>query len=273
MGKGVLAALPLAMFLMHQGIIMAAANADTMPWSYEGVTGPSHWGELSEDYIMCKQGKNQSPIDIVDATFDRLFTLEFEYKTVPLRLNKPQHTLEINYGVLSDRASANTVEIDGVTLPLPSLNSYNSQLVISGETYTLRSIGFRIPSEHSFENTHYAMEAQLLHKNKHNQYAVVSVLFEQGEENGFVEKLGEYNAEDRSTNIRINANELLPKDKGYYHYRGSLTTPPCTEGVRWFVLKEAVSISQEQLEPFSKAQKNYVRPKQPRNFRYLLESL
>lgn len=245
-------------------------------WSYEGHTGPSYWGQLSEDYKMCQYGVNQSPIEILDTTLDRLFSLGFIYKDVPLQIARRNNTIEVDYGSpLND--SAHEIEISGEKLTLPALNIHDSTLNISGETYRLKKIQFHAPSEHSYELKTYPMEVQLHHEDEHQQIAILSIFFTLGEDNSLIAKLWENLPIDTrfvsNPNVTINAKALLPKQHGYYHYRGSLTTPPCTEGVRWFVFKEAKTLSQAQLDQFKKHIKPNNRPRQAKNYRFLLESL
>ena len=245
-------------------------------WSYQGDTGPKHWGKLSEDYLLCQQGVNQSPIDILDTTFDRLFSLGFIYKDVPLQIARRNHTLEVDYGTPINNDDK-FVEISGQKVPLPTTLTHDSTLNISGETYTLKKISFHAPSEHSYEHKSYPMEVQLHHKNEYQQWAILSIFFKTGKSNALIEKLWQHIPSEPETTHQaealINAKDILPKRRGYYHYRGSLTIPPCNEGVRWFVFKEPNSLSKAQLKTFTQQIKPNNRPQQAKNHRFLLESL
>ncbi len=274
MGKKV--AIPLAFFICLCGFTQTVLSQEkNSVWSYTGKTGPTHWGELSRDYTMCQQGMNQSPIDIVDATFDRLFTLVFDYRPSPLNISKRNHSFEIDYSSRPPNTEDHSLTVGGQTFTLPHYRNYNSRIIVSGEVYALETIRFHAPSEHSVEHKHYAMEAQMIHRDKFNQIAIVAILFDTGEKNPFIEKLWNHALMEHTmrSETSINMAEFLPEHGGYYHYRGSLTTPPCKEGVRWFVMKETLSLSQEQLGIFTKEVGVNNRPKQPRNYRFLLESL
>lgn len=254
--------------------LSAAAQEPT--WSYQGKTGPNYWGDLSEEYALCRQGVNQSPIDILDTTFDRLFSLGFIYKDVPLLASRRNHSIEIDYGEPIENGGE-YIEIRGEKVALPNMLSYDSTLNISGETYTLQKINFHTPSEHKYEHKSYPLEVQLHHKNEFQQWAILSVFFETGQKNDLIEKLLQYISDDESPTQQpqtmINAQNLLPQQRGYYHYRGSLTTPPCHEGVRWFVFKESNSLSKSQLQKLTQEIKPNNRPLQAKNYRFLLESL
>ncbi len=274
MGKKV--AIPLAFFMCLYGFTQTVLSQENNPvWSYAGETGPTHWGELSRDYTMCQQGMNQSPIDIVDTTFDRLFTLDFDYRPTPLKITKRNHSFEIDYSSTPSNEGHHHLAIGGQTFTLPNYRNYYSRIIVSGEIYALETIRFHAPSEHSIEHKHYAMEAQMIHRDEFNQIAIVAILFKTGEKNLFIEKLWKHALINNTVQgkITINMAEILPENKGYYHYRGSLTTPPCREGVRWFVMKDPLSLSQEQLGVLTKEVGVNNRPKQPRNYRFLLESL
>lgn len=271
MGKTLLALLS-ALFAQN-----SVADDATPLWSYTGDNAPSHWGSIAPEYALCNAGMNQSPIDIVDAAFDRLFILNFAYQSIPLQVAKRNHTLEVDYATPANDEDK-FVEIGGKQIPLAALYDFDSQLLVSGEAYTLQKIQFHAPSEHTYEYKHYPLEIQLLHKNQDNQYAIVSVFFETGKASPLLEKIWphipkETGIAQRIEDVAIDATQFLPKNQGYYHYRGSLTTPPCSERVLWFVMKDPKQLSKAQLARFSKEFAANNRPIQPRNFRFLLESL
>jgi carbonic anhydrase len=198
-------------------------------WAYNGIEGPEHWGMLTPAYMACEAGSHQSPIDIRMAHHaNAREALAFEYHPMGLRVVNNGHTIQVN---------------------APPGNV----LRLNGERYTLRQFHFHQPSEHHVEGKGYAMELHLVHQGPVGQVVVVAVLMEEGSENHvlarFWTRLPKRVGEE-STVVGLNAADLLPTQTHYYTYEGSLTTPPCTEGVRWIVLKEPVQVSPEQATQF-----------------------
>jgi len=243
-------------------------------WSYTGSEGPASWGNLSNDYRTCKSGVNQSPINITAPTSSRLFKLEFDYRSVPLQILNNGHTIQFNYSDISLN-DEHFITIDNKRYPMPSATQHNSILLVSGEPYSLLQVHFHSPSEHAVDGIRYPLEAHFVHMNKQNQLAVVSVLFKNGQENPFISRVWQHmptstQAATLINGVNVNVNDLLSNKRGYYHYRGSLTTPPCSEGVRWFVMKEKLEISKQQVAAFLQVINKNARPLQPINQRYLL---
>lgn len=212
-------------------------------WGYEGNEGPSHWGMLKEDYSLCGEGKMQSPIDIRDhqpAGDSR--SIEFHYSAAsnPTVVNNG-HTIQVNY-------------------------PQGSYAVIGGKRYDLLQFHFHSPSEHMINGKPADMVAHLVHKASDGELAVVAVLFGKGGENGALKAVWEempHHQGEETVHGQVNAEDLLPGNKSYFHYTGSLTTPPCSEGVNWNVLKTAVSVSDEQVAAFTSIFPKSVRPVQP----------
>ena len=222
-------------------------------WGYVGETGPEHWGELSPSYIMCKIGKNQSPVDINGEN------------TVKACL-KP---LKIHFF-----ADAKYVLNNGHTIKV--ITAGESYLVIDGRKFYLKQFHFHAPSEHTINGKHYPFEAHFVTADKEGNLAVIGVLFKVGKENEALAKIWSVMpkrvGERKPLPYKLNPADLLPRDREYYYYDGSLTTPPCSEGVRWFVMKEPVELSEEQLELFKEVMgvpNN--RPVQPINARKVLK--
>ncbi|WP_373071772.1 carbonic anhydrase [Sulfurimonas sp.] len=202
-------------------------------WGYTGHEGPQHWGDLSPKFGMCKQGKSQSPINIskeVTVATEGLKEIKFNYTTRATEIINNGHTIQIN---VKDGSS---IEIDG-------------------KTFDLKQFHFHTPSENQIESKNFPLEAHFVHADKDGTLAVVALMYEDGEDNKVLKKLwsrmphkaGESNrcimpAEMFAT--------MMPKDKAYYRFNGSLTTPPCSEGVRWMVLKNYSHVSKAQTEEF-----------------------
>ncbi|MEB7950033.1 carbonic anhydrase [Citrobacter freundii] len=225
-------------------------------WGYTGENGPAHWGEISKAYATCQTGINQSPIDIQTATTNKLGlpALSIQYVDGPTRFRSINHTLQATMS----RYTANYINIDD-------------------KIYYLKQLDFHAPSEHTLNGRTYPLELQLVHKNQHGDIAIVAVMFDIDEPNQAIQNLWESfpTMTDNSMPIfsPVNINQLLPDDKTYWRYSGSLTTPPCTEGVTWAVLKTPVALSAEQLDKF-----HYIvgpannRPLQPLNERKITDS-
>jgi len=210
-------------------------------WAYTGEQGPKHWTGT------CSTGKEQSPIDIENAAPAELEPIAFDYHPAPLKIIDNGHSIQINYAPGS-----------GITL--------------GGQRYELAQFHFHKPSEEEIGGKHFAMVAHLVHKNAAGQLAVVAVLLQEGKSNPFIEALWQHlpsvkEKEEEAKGVTIDAGELLPGDRAYYTFAGSLTTPPCTEGVTWLVLKTPVEISAAQVARFGKIYSANARPVQPLNGR------
>jgi len=224
-------------------------------WSYSGATGPQAWGQLKPEFAACATGQRQSPINIEDS-----YTLQ-----------GPAEALQFNYtpsnGTVINNGHSIEVEVQG-----------NNTLAVRGSTYSLVQIHFHSPSEEQLNYRSYAMVAHLVHKNASGQLAVVSVLLDPGDANPLIDKIWTYMPLDINDRVRMPAGlfslkELLPQDQRYYQYLGSLTTPPCTEGVLWMVLKQPTQISAAQLRLFQQLYPNNARPVQPVNDRPVRNAL
>jgi carbonic anhydrase len=224
-------------------------------WSYEGTSGPEHWGDLDPDYAACKIGKEQSPIDIRNAKKGQLPAIRFEYKSGPLRIiNNGYTAVRVNY------AAGN-----------------GNFLIVGDQRYELTQFHFHHPSEESIHGQLYDMVAHFMHEASDGKVAAVAVFLKAGSANTTVQQLWERmpntpGKEEVIAGVEVNPTGLLPRDTSYYMYRGSLTAPPCTEGVTWFVMKTPVDISAEQISAFAALYPHDVRPPQPLNGRVVNES-
>jgi len=237
-------------------VLTAASAAQEHPaghiWDYGESQGPSHWGELKPEFALCKSGHRQSPIDIRNPKKVDLPAIHFDYKPSPLHIIDNGHTVMINYAP-------------------------GSSISVGGETYVLKQFHFHRPSEEKINGKGYEMVVHLVHANQEGKLAVVAVLLQRGEDNPLVRELWkdlpkEKEKEEDMDNIQIEVSSLLPADRGYYTFPGSLTTPPCSEDVTWFVLKHPVTVSAAEIEQFSKLYRHDARPTQPTYDRVVLES-
>lgn len=218
-------------------------------WSYEGDTGPQAWGKLKPEFNVCAIGKRQSPINIEDSG----------------TLLGPAEPLSFDY-----HPSSGTVVNNGHTIQV-DLQGDNT-LTVRSQSYRLVQFHFHSPSEEQVNFQHSAMVAHLVHKSADGQLAVVAVLLDPGVINPVINTVWTYMPLDVNDRVRLPAgsidmNQLLPKDQRYYQFIGSLTTPPCTEGVLWMVLKQPAPISREQIRLFQKLYPNNARPVQAVNDR------
>ena len=215
-------------------------------WGYEGAGAPEHWGDLSPDYHLAKDGREQSPIDVHATATAALPALEFDYRPALIRMVYNGHSVQENE--------------DG-----------DSHLTVEGKRYKLEQFHFHSPSEHTVDGKSFAMELHFVHEGEDGEVAVVSVLIDEGAHNAAFDAmwadLPDRDDPKENSSKRIGVAELLPKDRRYYAYRGSFTTPPCTEGVRWFVMQQPVQLSNAQIATFRKVIYHNNRPVQPLNGR------
>ena len=235
----------MCVFVWNSGV--AARDKESPHWSYEGVTGPDHWGQY---FPQCGTGKSQSPIDIHGPFKTIHAPIHISYKQSNLRILNNGHTVQINYD------------------PGSTLN-------VHGAEYELLQFHFHKPSEEKITGKAKAMVIHFVHKNKAGKLAVIGALVNEGKANEAIQTLwanlpAEEGKENVVKNVTINASALLPSNLAYYHYIGSLTTPPCTEGVDFYILETPIEMSKEQIAAFP-FQKN-ARPVQPLNGRQLEES-
>lgn len=219
-------------------------------WSYEGDTGPAHWGDLNPDWALCKTGTEQSPVDIPSSAPVNPANVAYNYDPTALNIVNNGHTIQVNY----DPGSA--IEIEGVT-------------------YELKQFHFHALSEHTVDGKYADMEMHLVHQSADGGYAVVGVFINSGAENPAFAPVWDHlpaTASEPETipGVRVNADDLLPAERTYYRYNGSFTTPPCTEGVKWVVLSQDVSMSTDQIGAFTDIMHDNYRPVQPMNDRTFL---
>lgn len=233
----------------------AAAEAKDKPWSYTGANGPAKWGTLEKAYALCKTGEQQSPIDISDAKARKgdLPSMLFNYKPSPLKIIDNGHTIQVNYAP-------------------------GSYVSVEGRQYNLVRFEFHKPGEEKIDGKGHEMDVHLIHETSDGRVAVVAVSLDPGKENPLIKtlwaNLPQVKDQERVVdNVMINAVQLLPQDKGYYTYAGSLTTPPCTEDVTWYVLKTPVQVSNDQIARFARMYPMNARPIQPFNSRDVMGTL
>lgn len=226
-------------------------------WTYDGPRGSDHWGDLDPDYIACKTGKAQSPIDIVHAEQAALPAIHFENHAEPLKyLINNGATIRVNYH------------------DAPGTGSF---LVVGDKRYQLTQFHFHRPSEEYVRGKPYDMEAHFMYKAADGEVAGVTVFLKPGAPSHTVQQLWDHMPRAKSDEleipgVEIDPSDLFPRDLAYYMYSGSVTAPPCTEGVLWLILKSPVEISAEQIKAFAELYPHDVRPLQPLNGRIVKET-
>ncbi len=217
-------------------------------WSYRGETGPEVWADLAPEWFLAREGKRQSPIDIEQARLTgALFPILPEYEPSGINLRNTGQTIRQVY--------------------FPG-----SKLSVGNQQFELKSFDFHSPSEHTLQGQQFPLEMQLLHQGPVGQLLSVSLLFEEGQTNAFLDELwkvlpSQVGGKAEYPDMLINVADVLPSDKAYYFYEGSLTEPPCTEGVQWYVLRQAGQISAAQLRYFHRFYNGNFRPTQALNER------
>ena len=229
-----------------------ASGQKGVHWGYSGDIGPSNWGKLDKKFHMCSEGKMQSPIDVKVTKDVKLAPLDIKYIKGSKNIVNNGHAVQVNVQ-------------DG------------SKFIIDGKEYDLKQFHFHTPSENHINGKSFPMEAHFVHATKDGNLAVIAVMFKEGDADSSFDKIvksfpiGE-NKEKELVLSKDDINNILPSNRDYYKFMGSLTTPPCSEDVKWFVIKSPKSVSKEQIEAMQKeiGKKNN-RPIQPSNAREILE--
>jgi carbonic anhydrase len=230
----------------------AAQETHSAHWAYSGPDDPKHWAKLDPAYSACALGHTESPINIAHAQSADLPALKLEYEPTPLNIIDNGHTIQVSLA----RGSA---------------------LAVGDKAYALKQLHFHHPSEEHVNGKSFPLVAHLVHQDAEGHLAVVAVLFHEGPPNPLLETLWKNIPTEKEKaqdvpSVSIQVLDLLPADRGYFTFAGSLTTPPCTEGVTWYVLKSYATVSAEQMSVFAKLYPRNARPIQPTNGRKILQS-
>jgi len=221
------------LLLVSGGMAFAAEHAGSAAphWDYAGKLGPEHWAALDPAFTACA-GRNQSPVDLGHFIEAALPPIAFNYKAGGHDVINNGHTIQVDY-------------------------HQGSSIAIDNDVFALKQFHFHAPSENHIDGKSFPIEAHFVHADAHGNLAVVAVMFVQGAGNPALETLWSHlpaKADDRNNlSPEVAAAGLLPANRDYYRYEGSLTTPPCSEGVRWFVLKQPVTASAAQISRLVKA--------------------
>ena len=214
--------------------------AEKPKWGYSEEDGPAKWGEISEDYAACSTGLEQSPIDLPTASEANLITVSTNYAATTASVEDLGKTIQANFE-------------EGFTLT-------------SGETeYGLVQVHMHTPSENTVEGKAFPLTAHFVHASAEGAFAVLGIMFEEGDANPAVQAM----LDNVGGSAEMDLTTMLPAELTAYNFPGSLTTPPCTEGVNWHVVSTPVTASAEQIAALNEAMGNNARPVQPLNDRTL----
>lgn len=198
-------------------------------WGYSGQQGTKNWATLSSDNFACS-GKNQFPINLSGFVESELPPVEFNYRPGGDEILNKGHTVQVNY-------------------------KKGSSIKMDGQVFQLLQFHFHAPSENHINGHSYPLEAHLVHADNNGNLAVVAVMFEEGAANSGLKsawsKMPKQAGDKHALLENLDVNTILPTDREYYRFNGSLTTPPCSEGVRWLVMKSSMTASKEHIEAFT----------------------
>ncbi len=230
----------------------ALAGHGDAHWSYEGKTGPDHWASLAAEFGTCGAGRNQSPVDLSRIVEAEQPPVTFHYDRTPLTVTNNGHSVQVDYAP-------------------------GSYIEVGDHRFELKQFHFHSPSEHEVDGHPYPMEGHLVHADEDGNLAVIGVFYEEGRANAAIESVWNHmpakaGQNEKAPDETVNAAALLPEDRSFYRYSGSLTTPPCSEGVTWMVMKQPVQVSHEEVAQFHGIMGvDNNRPVQPLNARLILE--
>ncbi|WP_198648190.1 carbonic anhydrase [Cyanothece sp. BG0011] len=227
--------------------LVLGASETNHSWSYEGANNPERWGEISIEYETCSRGLFQSPIALASSNLIRdNGNIETHYQATPLVINNNGHTIQVNY-------------------------QPGSYAMINGEKYELKQFHFHTPSEHTLNGQKSEMELHLVHQNEQGNIAVIGLFIKEGKPNPTLatiwENLSPREGIQEAKEQRIDASHFIDNHVTYFHYQGSLTTPPCSENVNWNVIQEPLEASRQQIEQFMNLYPMNARPIQEHNDR------
>lgn len=226
------------------------AEGEDPHWEYKGEHGPEHWSELAEQFSTCSEGKNQSPVNLVADLSAELPELVFDYA---------------QGGSLQEINTGHAIQ-EGV--------NPGNYIHLLEERFELKQFHFHSPSEHTVDGNYFPMEVHFVHRNEVGDFVVVGLMFAEGEHNEIMDQLPSFRAErgEAPRDEKVDFNELVEDRGDYFLYNGSLTTPPCTEGVQWIVIKQPIIASPEQIQHYHDLLGfDNNRPIQSHNSRIILE--
>ncbi len=214
-------------------------------WSYKGNTGPDRWGQLNPAFAICARGKSQSPIDFMTTNLKTPYALTIHYQTAPLEIVEDGFT-SLMIG------NTKTIVNDGHTVQVNFKTTPSEFISYQGNNYPLVQFHVHSPSEHELHNATFPLEIHFVHQGVNGQLVVLGVFVESGKANPELQKILDHLPKEKGkeqdiVGETINPGNLIPANKDYFSYMGSLTTPPCTEGVQWIVMSGTITASPAQI--------------------------
>lgn len=203
-----------------------SSSSKAQEWSYSGENGPANWGSISPEFENCTNGQRQSPINIVPNLNGNLQPLDISYEANGTNISNNGRNVQISFEPGSD-------------------------LVIGINRYQLSQVHFHTPGEHQINGQNFEMKAHFVHTDSEGNIVVLAVLYELGSENRELNNAWSVipsNSDSNALSTSVNAEALLPEDQDYFQFVGSMTSPPCLEGLSWIVLKNAAQVSSEQID-------------------------
>lgn len=230
----------------------ASEHADVVHWSYEGGEGPAYWAELDPAWAVCRDGSRQSPVDLGGAVEGSGAALLRDYGMGTLSIARTTHAVDF-------LDNGHTIQVT---------YDRGSTLTHGDRVFELAQFHFHAPSEHTVDGRHYPIEMHFVHQSADGELAVIGVFIEEGEHHAAFEALleglpSEVGEERHLEGVDIDVDAFIPVEERYYRYDGSLTTPPCTEGVNWAVMAQPLRASAEQIAALDAAMPENNRPIQP----------
>lgn len=228
-------------------------DAHAIHWGYEADNGPETWGSMNSEWALCTDGREQSPIDLTNAAMTELPAVDLD------RPGEGEVEVLTQAGVINALDNGHTIQVNSKT---------GEKLAVGEKTYALLQFHFHAPSEHTVDGEHFPMEMHFVHQAEDGALAVVGVLVEEGAPNPGIAPLWAQLREAPGTETTVEigdefAEPVFPNvSSGAYHYVGSLTTPPCSEGVQWYVRRTFTSLSKEQIAEFTAVYDHNNRPVQ-----------
>ncbi|WP_456473353.1 carbonic anhydrase [Desulfolithobacter sp.] len=230
MRKMLYSSVAVSAFIFAATSALASPHGSKGHWGYSGEVGPEHWASLEPAYEMCGKGVNQSPIDLTGFIEAELEPIRFDYRGLATEIVNNGHAIQANYAA-------------------------GSTITVAGRTFELKQFHFHAPSENTIDGKYFAMESHFVHADENGKLAVIAVMYVPGEANEGMAKLWKqmpkHPGDKEAMASQVKAEDLLPTNREYYRFNGSLTTPPCTEGVLWLVMKNPVTVYKEQVKQFS----------------------
>jgi len=237
------------LFAVLQASPAMSEEGSKVSWTYGGATGADRWAQLSDKFAACDTGRLQSPFDITPDIGAGLADLNLDYAPVPLKVSNNGHTIQV------DLAGAGHLSVDG-------------------KAYDLLQFHFHTPSEYTIDGETYPLEVHFVHASKSGELAVVGVMFVEGAANTQLAEIWRNMPSSEGDHMvdgsMVDAKELLPTNRNYYRFMGSLTTPPCSEGVNWHMMTTPIAASGEQIAAFKNIFPMNARPLQDENNRLVV---